>query len=723
MIHSRIRAAAVSVLIAGALVGGLSAPTNAAPGRGGGDAVASDDLVLPPGVLPSAPAVPQGARQFPTADDAVAAQVVDQAVLDELRATGRVEAMLVVDADDIDRDARRNSGSNKGKRLEQQRTGYGDRKGKARGGDRVKVLTDHENLPTQLVEITSEDDLLRLANAAEVGGVRANAVMEATAAQSDAASLSLIRQPTAAAGGSVGRGTYVAVLDTGVDYRQPAFGSCTAPGVPATTCRVAASLLDDDGFLDDGSLHGTNVAGVVANVAPGAQVVVYDVFSWQTDPADGKVKHLTDSNRLASAINDVIAKKAAGWNITAMNLSIGSAYSYNTVACTASWYEPMLKRVWDAKVIPVVAAGNDRYTKATTTSPSVARVGVSNPGCSTYALTVGAVYDTGLQSTACPSPVADAVTCFSQTHGALLDVLAPGAFVEAAGIGMNGTSQATPHVAGALAVLAGARPTATPSQLWTAITGSGPKVWDALAGTSFGRLDLPGALAALGGAAVDTTAPTVSAVSHTPQASGTANAGSVPYVFSWTASDASGISTSAAYLSVNGGAWQTLTLPSAAARSFSLNLAPGTRYRVAVQARDGAGNWSAHAYSATFGVYNMTEATTAAAYTTGWASTAWTSALDGGLRTTGTLNASVTFTFTGTSVAWVASKATNRGKATVYFDGVLWGTWDLYSASTQARAIVLNWSSLSSGTHTLRIVNQATAGRPTIDVDSFIVTA
>jgi subtilisin family serine protease len=50
-------------------------------------------------------------------------------------------------------------------------------------------------------------------------------------------SLPLIHQPDAAAAGYTGAGTAVAVMDTGVDYTQPAFGSCTAPNTPAG-CRV-----------------------------------------------------------------------------------------------------------------------------------------------------------------------------------------------------------------------------------------------------------------------------------------------------------------------------------------------------------------------------------------------------------------------------------------------------------------------------------------------------
>lgn len=58
----------------------------------------------------------------------------------------------------------------------------------------------------------------------------------------------------------------------GLDYKRALFGPCTAPGVPAETCRVlyTEDLEADDGLLDEAdteatSPHGTNVAGIIAS--------------------------------------------------------------------------------------------------------------------------------------------------------------------------------------------------------------------------------------------------------------------------------------------------------------------------------------------------------------------------------------------------------------------------------------------------------------------------
>ena len=96
----------------------------------------------------------------------------------------------------------------------------------------------------------------------------------------------------------------------------------------------------------------------------------------------------------------------------------------------------------------------------------------------------------------------DKITCWSQT-GPNLDILAPGSEITAAGITQSGTSQATPHLAGAIAVLAAAKYRTTlynrseAKLIETALVTSGPTIYDARVKRSFHRLDIPAALATL----------------------------------------------------------------------------------------------------------------------------------------------------------------------------------------------------------------------------------
>jgi hypothetical protein len=70
-------------------------------------------------------------------------------------------------------------------------------------------------------------------------------------------------------------------------------------------------------------------------------------------------------------------------------------------------------------------------------------------------------------------------------------------------------------------------------------------------------------------------------------------------------------------------------------------------------------------------------------------------------------------------VGLVMSKGPTRGSFKVYVDGVLKGTVSTYATTSQDRVIV--WEhSLPAGTHTVKIVNQATAGHPYIYLDAVL---
>ncbi len=75
-----------------------------------------------------------------------------------------------------------------------------------------------------------------------------------------------------------------------------------------------------------------------------------------------------------------------------------------------------------------------------------------------------------------------------------------------------------------------------------------------------------------------------------------------------------------------------------------------------------------------------------------------------------------------THVGLVMHKGPNRGKFTVYVDGVLKGTVDTYAATNQPRMLV--WQTavggVGAGSPTITIVNQGTPGRTRIDLDAVL---
>jgi len=432
----------------------------------------------------------------------------------------------------------------------------------ALAGD-AAIETDWPNLPLVQVRAATVDAAVAVLDRDEV----AAAYEVARYQLADAESFPLIGQPAAVAAGKTGAGASVAVLDTGVDYTRADFGSCTAPGAPAT-CRIAyaADFAVNDSARDENG-HGTNVAGIIAGLAPGAKVLALDVFNGST----------ASSTDILTAIDWAIANRAT-YKIAALNLSLGGGSS--SAPCTNDAIGVALGAARTAGIAPVVASGNNGFTGA-----------LSSPACAPAAISVGAVYDTrlgGLSYGNCsdPTTAADQITCFSNS-ASFLTVLAPGALITAAGYTMAGTSQATPHVAGTLAILRAAFPTETVDQLVARLTRTGKKIQDPRNGVTTPRIDVSAALGAPAGG--DTAPPTGSVVIN----GGAAATRTAAVTLAITASDPSGV----AQMCVSNGADCTVFEPFAATKTWTLASGDG-RKTVAVALRDKLGNTTTAANSA-----------------------------------------------------------------------------------------------------------------------------
>jgi len=569
----------------------------------------------------------------------------------------------------------------------------------------VTVVKRWDNLPTSLVRIGSQEALDALLADPNVASIDANDVFRSTSGQH----LSVIRQPEAQQSGYVGDGKVVAVLDSGMDFRHPDLGSCSAPG---EGCRVVGmvEIAPDDGKLDSTG-HGSNVGGIVAKVAPAVRLLSYDIF---------RSDDLTNSVLILTAMNHLIGLKSQGLPVVAANMSLGGG-AFSGSDCSAA--DPKLAAAFEAArsagIIPVVSSGNDA-------KGGQAPRGVSYPGCIASALTVGATYDTNVGRFATSDcqdrqTFADKVTCFSQT-GRALDILAPGVEITAGGVTMSGTSMAAPHVAGAVAVLAAASPSATPAQIEAALVTTGPVVTDSRYTIKYARhrLDVYAAVQKLlgGGGGRDTTPPVVSV----PQAAfgTTISDTSVDVRISWSASDRGGVAGYELWARTNGGAWTVQTAVSPTATSWTFALAFDSKYEFAVRARDRAGNWSAYQSAAPITPI-ATDDTVFQVADGSWQHYQWPNVSFRGTGiTTSMPGAWINYTFTGRDVALVAPRHADGGRAQIYCDGVLKGNVDLLSATLRPKELVFRCSFAQHGQHSMRVVVEGTPGRPRFDVDGFI---
>ncbi|MEV5952923.1 N-acetylmuramoyl-L-alanine amidase [Streptomyces sp. NPDC051987] len=207
----------------------------------------------------------------------------------------------------------------------------------------------------------------------------------------------------------------------------------------------------------------------------------------------------------------------------------------------------------------------------------------------------------------------------------------------------------------------------------------------------------------------DTTAPTFTTAPQLSLRTGTVSTTAAPVTLGWKATD------NAALRSVSLLSPTTATFGPTTTSSSS-TAKPGTASTWSMKASDYAGNTRTSSPSFTPVILQETSAVKSGTWTT----RASTSYLGGKSYSSGAKGASLSWTFTGRSAAWVVSRASTSGQAYVYVDGTKVATVDLKSATASYRQAIWTKTWSSSAKHTVKIVVVGTSGRPTITTDGLV---
>jgi subtilisin family serine protease len=233
--------------------------------------------------------------------------------------------------------------------------------------------------------------------------------------------------------GITGSGVKVAVLDTGIDTDHPELQDSYLGGY---------DYVFNDNVPEDDHGHGTHVSGIITSNG------VSDANSKGVSPSAGIYMYKVCDSAGNCYEDDMMAAMEAAvlTDAKVMSISIGGG-SYTTENCDSDTLAAKVNWVVSQGLTVVVAAGNDGK-------------GVSSPGCASGAIAIGAVDSS------------NNVVYFSG-RGPALDIVAPGYNIYSTVIGgygrMSGTSMATPHVSGVVALLVNTNPSLTTSDIKTAL--------------------------------------------------------------------------------------------------------------------------------------------------------------------------------------------------------------------------------------------------------------
>lgn len=357
-------------------------------------------------------------------------------------------------------------------------------------------------------------ELEQLANLPEITSIEEDRLAEPSLAES----VPLIGGTTAWSSGYTGAGQTVAILDTGVDKTHPFLtgkvvseacystnyapqgATSVCPGGVTSSTAVNSAMPYAGTCPAGGCDHGTHVAGIAAGkgasysgVAKDASLIAVQVFS----RFDSTTQCTTSPCVMSYTSDQILGLERVyalrdTYSVAAVNMSLGGGRYYDQSSCDAAAgsIKTAIDNLRAVNIATVIASGNNSYPDS-----------MSTPGCISSAVSVGATWDTAGWTCGGVASSVDQVACYSNSVS-FLNLLAPGSAITSSIPGggtatWHGTSMATPHVAGAWALLKQKVPSLAVAAGLDALSSTGVAVTDARNGLVKPRIKIDAALDAL----------------------------------------------------------------------------------------------------------------------------------------------------------------------------------------------------------------------------------